>query len=89
MTDFKIVDRSHIPQRTGRGHEASELSLALVHGDVVFIPAPAGLQAPPAVMNLYAKQSYVRNRGMRPRQRRGVEDGVEGLFLWAERNGTE
>jgi hypothetical protein len=85
---FKVVDRSHIPQKSGRGKDASELSLALARGEAVFIESPADGRPPAAVMNLYAKNSYLRVRGLQPRQRRGIEDGAEGIFVWAEKVDT-
>lgn len=89
MAEFKVVDRSHIPQTRGRGKPPSELSLALSRGEAVFIVMPKGEMPPAAVMNLFAKTSYLKLRGLQPRTRRGVEDGIEGLFVWADKNGTD
>lgn len=54
----------------------------------MFVASPKGEMTPAAVMNLFAKNCYLRVRGLQPHTRRGTEDGVDGLFVWAEKNGA-
>lgn len=75
---FEVVPKAELPSARHGAKSPGPLTLALLRGDIVFV---AGGSARATSKSLTAQ-------GLRVRNRRGERNGVQGVYVWAEKNGT-